>query len=89
MRIGIDDVVVPGRILEDRVAEGVCLPGVDQGHVRVEGQLQQVLLAVDDLLGDVFDFDKNETMAIIETIREVTGGEKEKTWFDSFKKFLG
>ena len=40
-------------------------------------------------LGDVFDFDKNETMAIIETIREVTGGEKEKTWLDSFKKFLG
>lgn len=40
-------------------------------------------------LGDVFIFDKFETVQIIDTIRIVTGGKKEDTWWDIFKKKIG
>ena len=40
-------------------------------------------------LGDVFDFDKAETVQIIDTIRHVTNAVKEASWWDKFKKVLG
>lgn len=40
-------------------------------------------------LGDVFNFDKTETLKIIDTIRIVTSGTKEQTWWDKFKKIIG
>ena len=39
-------------------------------------------------LGDVFQFDKEETLKIIDTIRIVTSGLKEKTWWDKFKESI-
>lgn len=39
-------------------------------------------------LGDVFKFDKEETLKIIDTIRIVTSGLKEKTWWDKFKESI-
>ena len=39
-------------------------------------------------LGDVFKFDKEETLNIIDTIRIVTSGLKEKTWWDKFKESI-
>lgn len=39
-------------------------------------------------LGDVFDFDKTETLQIIKTIQYVTGGTREKTWWDKVKDAL-
>lgn len=39
-------------------------------------------------LGDVFDFDKAETLQIIRTIGNVTGGTREKTWWDKFLEAL-
>ena len=36
-------------------------------------------------LGDVFDFDNTETLQIIDTIREITRGEAEATWWQKFK----
>ena len=39
-------------------------------------------------LGDVFDFDKSETLKIIQAIRGVTSGTKERTWWDKFKESL-
>lgn len=39
-------------------------------------------------LGDVFRFDKSETLKIIDTIRIVTNGLKEKTWWDKFKESI-
>jgi hypothetical protein len=40
-------------------------------------------------LGDVFSFDKSATVQIVDTIRLVTGGSKEKTWWDKLKKTIG
>ena len=37
-------------------------------------------------IGDVFDFDNRETLKIIETIRSITCGLKEKTWWEKFKE---
>lgn len=39
-------------------------------------------------LGDVFQFDKEETLKIVDTIRIVTSGLKEKTWWDKFKESI-
>lgn len=39
-------------------------------------------------LGDVFDFNDTETRKIIDTIRFVTAGKKEKTWWDRFKESI-
>ena len=40
-------------------------------------------------LGDVFTFDKSETIQIVDTIRTVTGGIKEKGWWDRLKESIG
>lgn len=40
-------------------------------------------------LGDVFKFDPTETLQIIQAIRCITGGKREKTWWDKLKKILG
>ncbi len=40
-------------------------------------------------LGDVFNFDKSETVQIINTIRDITGGSKEETWWDKLKRTIG
>lgn len=39
-------------------------------------------------LGDIFSFDSSETLQIINTIRTITGGTKEKTWWDRFKEAI-
>ena len=39
-------------------------------------------------LGDVFKFDKSETIKIVETIRTVTGGVREKSFWDRLKDAL-
>ena len=40
-------------------------------------------------LGDIFDFDKTETLQIVDTIRNVTGGTKEMSWWNKFMKMIG
>ncbi len=40
-------------------------------------------------LGDIFDFDDTEVLKIVDTIRTITAGEKQETWWDKFKKKLG
>lgn len=40
-------------------------------------------------LGDIFDFDKTETLQIVDTIRVVTGGTRETSWWDRFMKVIG
>lgn len=40
-------------------------------------------------LCDIFDFDKTETLRIIDTIRIVTGGMKEASWWDRFISKIG
>lgn len=40
-------------------------------------------------LGDVFSFDKEDTIQIVDTIRTVTGSIKEKGWWDKLKETLG
>lgn len=40
-------------------------------------------------LGDVFNFDRAETLQIIDTIRIVTSGTKEMSWWDKLKKSIG
>ena len=40
-------------------------------------------------LGDIFSFDKNDSLSIIDVIREVTAGEKEKTFWERIKKVFG
>ena len=39
-------------------------------------------------LGDVFTFDKTETLEIIDIIRKVTSGERQRTWWDRFKEIM-
>ena len=39
-------------------------------------------------LGDVFRFDEEETLKIVDTIRIVTSGLREKTWWDKFKESI-
>lgn len=36
-------------------------------------------------LGDIFSFDRKETMQIVNTLRQMTVGSKERTWFDKVK----
>lgn len=40
-------------------------------------------------LGDVFNFDKSESVQIIDTIRTVTYAVKEKSWWDKFRDAIG
>ena len=40
-------------------------------------------------LGDVFKFDEEDTLKIIDTIKIVTSGLKETTWWDKFKEKIG
>jgi len=40
-------------------------------------------------LGDIFKFDKMETMQIIDVIRHMTSGTKERSWWDRFKEIFG
>ncbi len=40
-------------------------------------------------LGDVFKFDPTETLSIVQAIRTITGGIKEKTWWDKLKEAIG
>ena len=40
-------------------------------------------------LGDVFSFSSRETLDIIDTIRTITSGDKEKSWWDTLKSKLG
>ena len=40
-------------------------------------------------LGDIFDFDKTETLQIVDAIRKITGGIKEMSWWDRFMKIIG
>ena len=40
-------------------------------------------------LGDIFDFDKTETLQIVDTIRMVTSGTREMSWWDKFMKMIG
>ena len=40
-------------------------------------------------LGDIFDFDKTETLQIVDAIRKITGGIKEMSWWDRFMKTIG
>lgn len=40
-------------------------------------------------LGDVFNFDKTETLQIIDTIRIVTSGTRSLSWWDKFKQSIG
>ena len=39
-------------------------------------------------LGDIFDFDKTETLQIVKAIQYVTGGTREQSWWDRFKATL-
>lgn len=40
-------------------------------------------------LGDIFNFDRTETLQIIDTIRIITGGTRESSWLDRFMKVIG
>lgn len=40
-------------------------------------------------LGDVFNFDRTETLQIIDTIRIVTSGTRSLSWWDKFKQSIG
>lgn len=40
-------------------------------------------------LGDVFEFNHNETLNIIDAIRSITGGERERSWWDTCRDWLG
>lgn len=40
-------------------------------------------------LGDIFDFDKRETLQIVDTIRVVTSGTKETSWWNKFMQTIG
>lgn len=40
-------------------------------------------------LGDVFEYDNSESLKIMETIRMITCGVKETTWWDKFKAAIG
>lgn len=40
-------------------------------------------------LGDIFDFDKTETLQIVDTIRTVTSGTRETSWWNKFMKAIG
>lgn len=40
-------------------------------------------------LGDVFSFDKEDSVEIMDIIREITGGTREKTFIDKLKDMLG
>ena len=40
-------------------------------------------------LGDIFDFDKTETLQIVDAIRKITGGNREMSWWDRFMKTIG
>lgn len=40
-------------------------------------------------LGDIFDFDKTETLQIVDTIRMVTSGTRETSWWNKFMKAIG
>lgn len=40
-------------------------------------------------LGDIFNFDRTETLQIIDTIRIITGGTRESSWWDRFVKVIG
>lgn len=40
-------------------------------------------------LGDVFEFNPDETLKIVNAIRSVTAGRVEKTWVDKLRKILG
>lgn len=40
-------------------------------------------------LGDIFDFDKTETLQIVDTIRKVTSGTREMSWWNKFMKAIG
>lgn len=39
-------------------------------------------------LGDVFNFNNTETLQIVESIRSLTSGVKEETWWEKFKRTL-
>ncbi len=40
-------------------------------------------------LGDIFEFNNNETLKIVNAIRSVTAGRTEKSWIDKLKEVLG
>lgn len=40
-------------------------------------------------LGDIFDFDKKDTLSVIDTIRNITAGEKKESWWDKLKRTIG
>lgn len=40
-------------------------------------------------LGDIFDFDKTETLEIVDTIRAITGGTNEVSWWDKLMQAIG
>lgn len=40
-------------------------------------------------LGDIFDFDNTETLEIVDTIRSITGGTNNATWWDKFMQAIG
>lgn len=40
-------------------------------------------------LGNVFEFNNSETLKIVDVIRSVTGGERERGWWDTFRDWLG
>ena len=40
-------------------------------------------------LGDVFSFDNAETLQIVQAVRSVTSGYREKTWVDKLKGWIG
>ena len=40
-------------------------------------------------LGDVFDFDKTETLQIVDAIRKITWGIKKMSWWNRFMKMIG
>lgn len=40
-------------------------------------------------LGDIFDFDKTETLEIVDTIRAITGATNEVSWWDKLMQAIG
>ena len=40
-------------------------------------------------LGDIFDFNKEETLQIVDAIRKITSGTREMSWLDRFMKMIG
>ena len=40
-------------------------------------------------LGDIFDFNNTETLEIVDTIRSITGGTNNATWWDKFMQAIG